>query len=449
MSGSNNNDNTERSCTLHANVFRLMNDFKQLPYQQQMRVHKYVSEYIHDRHVIHALLYDWLNNGGKKDNDRYDYDDDDDHDGLLRSKKRRKIYKLVDSSSSRSVAKIYERYLSFLNGHRNVCRLMIVKTSRNGTTADTRDDEYTDDRRYGSFAYAVPTSLEHVSYYVHTNYSSGSDTDMREDELRENPMARFVSDLRFVSVDACTLDYPDVSRALDTVVTLQMMDVVRRRSAHYSSSLNAQLDGSSELIVYLKQPIHRMVVKLLDFVFFEAEECWSLWNDVLDRCLSIHSERSLYPIKDSLYEIVMIQDDTNATVIASFHTHGLLTKLGTLVDFVNSFRLLMRYSILCCCYGMKRQAVHRMNYTRKHECCWPAASQGVYHELFLTSKQGHDLLCNLSVNCSADAFKWLATFEQTRDMLCTRKKIRYTDRLKRHLNELEPTYGGFFNDTTA
>jgi hypothetical protein len=385
------------NCALHTDNFQLLVDlYKKLNEKEQREIIDLATSHVHDRHMIRIILHESAKKGaGSADNGPQITDD---------GRKRRKVYKLLDSSSTRSIARLYEQALQYLKQHATGCE----------TTID----------------------LHHVANDVQTNYTNGDDDDFSAEEHNLNPLSGHVQQ-RFYSIENATTmaSHYDASRPIDVSFRFASS------SAASSSSQPTPSSSNNQLIEYLTNPVHKHAIKLLDFVFVDARECWTLWNDVMDRAISVHRVKRMYPIKDSLYDVTVLYDRTERTIFPH-HTHGLITKLGLLVDFVLSFRVLMQHSIIACCYAIKREAAHRTHYAKKHECQFPATSQGVYQELFLTSKYGHDLVCNLPVNSAESAVYWLTVYQETREMMLEKKKIDgFSDKLAQHLYEWNNRYG--------
>lgn len=212
-----------------------------------------------------------------------------------------------------------------------------------------------------------------------------------------------------------------------------------------------------QLREYVEHPIHQVAICILNYVVTDGRECWSIWSDILSRALTTYQRFHAYPVKDSLFGLIMMpwaSDSRAEETFLGVPAHGGLTKLGGLVDFVRSFRLLMRTTILCGCYGLRRKTKSRLNYTQKHECCLPANSRSVYNEIFMTSKNGHDLMCTMPLNSVCSCFEWLVLFEQTRKLLLLRQTphgsatattgdwaLRHSDQLAMHIESLRDTIG--------
>lgn len=382
-------------CVVHANNFRLFADLhKRFDEKEQQEIFRIANEHVHDRHMIRVLLHEHATRGRRNDGPQTTED----------GKKRRKVYKLLDSSSRKSIAHFYEEALIYLKQHGNECAI-------------------TNDLLY------------HVSGEVQTNYTNGDDEDFRTDEYNFNPVARHV-DEKFFSIEHANTMFSVYEASRPIEVSFRITLSHPRRNANNGNDNGDNHRRERNLLIdYLTHPAHRTAVKLLDFVFLDARECWALWNDVMDRAISVHREKRLFPIKDSLYHITVLYEPVGRTIFPH-HTHGLVTKVGLLVDFVLSFRVLMQHSIIACCYAIKREATHRTHYTKKHDCHFPATSQGVYQELFLTSKYGHDLVCNLNVDGRESALHWLRLYQETRELMLEKKKIdAFTDKLQHLLHD--------------
>jgi hypothetical protein len=482
-------------CPIHANNFQELAEFKRFSNKQKQSVINVSQNYLHDRHMIRVLLHEMLKsktatesltaiaststststitNQQTTSNSAYASQPDTE-----RGRKKRKVYKLVDSAAEKSISRLYERAINYLAQHTSECTIELSTPEQHRWL--------------------------HTAYDVQTNYSNGNDSDFQQEEIALNTVAACVQ-TKFSSVAVSTMTAPtDATRGVDVSFELLakpfsklqfgeengMVDETRQphhqeqqeqRLQHQQHQQHQQQLQSTQnayrgLVEHLKNPINRVAVKLLDFVFLNAHECWTVWNEILDRAIRVYRAKSLYPVKDSVYDITVVngnachREKTRKTydpLIAAYnydddddygynhssierdaifphHTHGLITKVGVLIDFVLSFRILMRHSIIACCYAIKREAVHRTHYTKKHDCQFPATSQGVYHELFLTSKLGHDLVCNLPVTTEEEAMQWLVTYQEMRDLLLQRKNIPFTDRLRQHLQLLSGgAYGGF------
>lgn len=515
-------------CVLHENLFTQMEALKHMSANEQDDMLDLCDSFVHERNAMHALIRDVIKQRKPIEIEAATTAEaTTDRNG----KKKRKIYKLIDSNSSKAIANMYKQQLNFLHNYSGSCT---IRATNN----------------YNLMGYM------HKSKEVYTNFSGGTDQDMIDEEKSvAGSTADLLEYIQFQNIDRSYLKFTDASRMVNvrilftstpTVMAGNMYDMPRHSQAGFKNRKNRrnrsrytnkhgavdvddddddddyddnyddniEMDDSDQsnteddddddddednnkivtakyrkrtgsataataaaktneskklrlkkkqLMKYIQHPIHQTAIKLIDFVFFNATECWNLWNDVLDRCLQVFQHRRMYPIKDSLYRIIMvaIRCNSNGTRLSTesgwwygkdatekivpIHEHGLLTKLGLLVDFVNSFRVLMRQTLLCCCYAINRQATHRLHYTKKHVCHFPATSQGVYQELFLTSRIGHDLVCNLPCDTTKHCYKWLVTYQQAREIVYHQKRFTFTDRLRQHLSVLTDDYhGGFY-----
>lgn len=478
-------------CVLHQNVFDLLPEFSRLSNRQRIALIDYCAEFVPRRHLVYALLRELYEDMNRRS---------------TANPKHRKVYKLVNSSSNKSIAKLYEFYLRNLHDYSYECELQEV---------NPQDESY-----------------RHITRSVHTNYTNGDTTDMRDEELSSYKGWALVDDtlsrIDFLDFEHETMSSTDASRCVDVQLTIRLplqatpklsgglgqnnqqqqqhlmlfdddnddydydddyevddldgdggfygfddgndyyydqygrRQLRRRRqlprrqqrprkklksSSQRVSSDN--LDASnSRLLQYVELPIHRQTIKLLDYVLESGHECWTLWSETLWRALQTYRQKRLYPIKDSLYDLLMVplnHDNPNTTTTyVSVPAQGGITKLGSLIDFVLSLRHLMRMTMICGCYGMLRQASERMNYTQKHDCCLPATSQGVYQEVFLTSKIGHELMCTSPLDTNKHCVKWLALFDRAGSM-CWRDRDSDDNRrrqaLRMHLVELSGSSG--------
>lgn len=407
-------------CLLHANLFTLVRDFGKLPTATRLKILDYAYQYIHPRHLIRLLLAEL--------------------DAEARVTRRRSVtdtrnaYKLYNSHSNRSIARVYNAWLSFLlNDQQQRQRGIAAAATVAGSAACTLHDE--------------AGLVRHVTPRVSTNYSDGNDATFVEDEQQlvaalRSPTVQIV--LR--SVDEPSMHSHEASR----VASLELRFVTQDRpprltltdsdNAPLSSATATERQRDRELLTrinaYLEHAVHTRAIKLLDFALVSGYECWTLWNDTLDRALQVYNRRRLYPVKSSLFHLGIVVSVGVATASA-VHLHGLNTNLGLLVNFVQSLRMLMHMSLLSCCYGMQRKALDRLNYTKQHDCAFPAASQGVYNQLFLTSKLGHELLCNAPVNTSRECVAWLLLYRETRRLVFERQGWSHSGLLDAHLAMLQ------------
>lgn len=423
-------------CALHVNLFTVLDDFAKLHVDRQLALLEWAADYIPTRHLVHSLF-------------REQYEEHKQRGTASEKGRRRKVYKLVNSSSGRSVAKLYRSFWRFLTGYSDSCEL-------------SENDAQT-----------------HTTRSVHTNYSCGDTLEMGEEEAELNAGHRpsTVDTVSFHDYDHSTMGTYDASRCIDVAVMLEKPVTVlpppsivqqtpelfarkwklqqqQQHSKKSKRNLNDCYDDDDDdsldeedsalrrVVAYLEHPIHRHAIKLLDFVLVSGDECWELWGETVRRALVVHREKRLYPIKDSLFDLWMLESvEDRSSRYVGMPGNGLLTKLGSLLDFCLSLRQLMRLCMVCGCYGMPRQATERMNYTQKHDCCLPATAQGVYQQIFLTSKVGHELMCTLPLTAKKHCLKWLAMFEHARTALHGDDHDE-SSLLRHHLSELG--FGGGF-----
>lgn len=457
-------------CALHANPFKLLTVVQRLSPRDRLRATEYAREFIPARHLIHALLRDAAaehdrlaakrghnrNNGGDywsttglavdehtrlidaADKNQYN------NNGTVDGKKKRRVIRLLNSTSNRSVAHVYESYWRSLQQYRDSCRLQ--------------------------------PDWQHTAYGVHTNFSHGDDTEMAEEENELMSLSAAkpfpfgataystitntdaaAADARtmnnatsaqprfaFRSVDQPTGTSTKATRKID-VATIDGMvrdhytdefddDDDDVNDDNYDRGARKTTSPSIALFAYMQHPIHRRAIHSLNYALRSGDECWSLWGETVDRALRVYRVRRLYPVKDSLFDLTVVLGERRHVAIP---LHGITTKVGSLLDFTVSLRQLMRHTMLTACYELRKSTRQRSHYTSRHECTLPANSQGVYHEVFLTGRQGHDLLCRIELTDTPRARQWLWLFEETREMMAGRGVFEHTATLRQHLTMLQ------------
>lgn len=180
------------------------------------------------------------------------------------------------------------------------------------------------------------------------------------------------------------------------------------------------------------------VLSLLNFAFFNGMECWSFWNHTVLLAIKCYNTFGLYPINDSLVSISVVLLNNGENVFV--HDRGITTKLGTLTEFAQSLQFLMKICVVSCCYAINRRSTVRNNYNAKHRCWFPAKTNGIYNELFTTTRYGHDLLCNNKIQTYKDSVKWLKLYEVTQKQSNLDQKQMTNNVIHDHVSMLENTY---------
>lgn len=383
------------NCPLHENLYaRVAFYFGRLSVEQQLKLLEYAWGFIHPRHLVRLILSELHADKTKPPRT---------------GGKTRKVHKLVNSNAERSIETLYGEWFDFLSTHKQGCDLMEKKQS---------------------------DQLWHVDRGVTTNYTRGFDEYRNAEEQKFDTRA---INVKIVTPEQNTMDSLEPVYRVNVFAFLGNLDSDWPDEEAVESV--AEKTNAEYLFVesYLKSSVHARVIKLLDFAFLDGDECWTLWNQVLDRCLTVRQHTGFFPIKDSVYELTMMVADENSDAIRPAPLHGLLTKLGNFVDFAQSFRILMQMSVLSCCYlsGGKKGPSDRLNYTKQHNCVFPAASQHAYNQIFLTSKFGHELLCNLSMHNTQECLWWLKVFNQTRAEIARIKSLRVSDKLEQFLEAFD------------
>lgn len=370
-------------CALHENLYdRLAFNYGRLSVEQQLKLLEYAWGFIHPRHLLRLILSELHAEKTKP-----------------RDAKRRNAHKLINSNAERSIEVLYCEWLDFLLTHRSQCSLLEKNES---------------------------DQLWHVDNGVTTNYTRGFDGYRNAEEQKFNSRAKNV---KIVTPEQNTMN------TIEPVYTVNVYSYLGKLSSEWLENveLSRRDETSQEYLfveTFLKNSVHARAIKLLDFTFANGSECWLFWNQVLDRCLLVYQHLGFFPVKDSVYDLTVVADENSDTVHA-VPSHGGLTKLGNFTDFAQSFRILMQMSILGCCYvSAKKGPSDRLNYTKQHNCVFPAASQHAYNEIFLTSKFGHDLLCNSSMQNTDECLRWMKTFAQTRADIARIKSLRVSDKLE-------------------
>lgn len=228
---------------------------------------------------------------------------------------------------------------------------------------------------------------------------------------------------------------------------------MRGRDSNFKLKKYHTLVELESVLSYVCELSSLKVIKLIDFAILTARDAWHLINSVMDKALEVYTLKKRYPIRESLTGIIFYDRENVEELIGAeseriFHLdryhiiwqHGLTSKLGNIAAFVVSFRRFMQIVVLCCCYFMTRKSLNTRGTVAKHKCTFPAASQGIYYNLFLRMQKGHDLLCKMKVESKADALTWLKTFDQLRSSLWIKREIPYSRKLSKHLSKRNVEY---------
>lgn len=289
---------------------------------------------------------------------------------------KRNVYRITSSSSARSLEK---RYLEILDHE-----------TRDNTECWIDNDQ-------------------HVSSGIRSNFTRGDSVDFR----REN--ARY---------SGCEIRWLVESDDDDDD------DEEDDDGADFNVRIAMRLDG-------------RYHMRLLDFAFANGGECWNLWCHVLGQVLDVHDETRMWPRGDSVTRVAVLVErpGSNDESYRFVHEHGLVTKLSPrLVSFVRAYRRLMRHTVIACCFAVRRAGGRlRTAYTKRHECTFPAMSQNVYVELFLTTGIGHDLLCLRRLKSHDDGVEFLReTMRALKNVVSVRPNLSSVhDRLASRVARIE------------
>lgn len=198
---------------------------------------------------------------------------------------------------------------------------------------------------------------------------------------------------------------------------------------------------------------HSHAIHILDFVFFSEFDAWDFFNQVLEYGIQAFRENGVYPIKHSLWDIILLTKKqhrfatriTDTLSLENYRTvwlYSSTTVVGGLTLFAQTFRQILR-TCLCtsCSYFLNRKVMNTRKNGTKHDCVMPKTSQGTYYAMFLRLQAGHELICTDKIENDTEAINWFKKYDSINNHLWRRRRITRCLLLNEHLAEASEEAG--------